>query len=202
MVSASASLIASSSRGRSAWLIGVANHSGQLGPAVVGDLVRPLPPVGLRQRPDEPVALEPGQRGVDLPDVQRPGAAGGVLELGPQLVAVAGAPLQQGEQTVFDAHSYAVCIPRMFADKHPDGHVASVVRLARPGNGTVEREDAGEPPPAGGADGAVGQRLGRELAVVAGGGGQRLPPGWAAPSSRASASFSALARSVTGNGSS
>ena len=106
VVSASASLMASSSRGRSARLDRGGEPERQLGPARVGDLVRPLPPVVLRQRAHQAVAFQPGEGGVDLPDVQRPGAAGGLLELGPQLVAVAGAAFEQGEQTVPDGHSY------------------------------------------------------------------------------------------------
>ena len=38
---------------------------------------------------DQAVAFQPVQGGVDLPDVQRPGGPGAVLEFGPELVAVA-----------------------------------------------------------------------------------------------------------------
>ncbi len=68
---------------------------------------------------DEAVTLEPGQRRVDLPDVERPGGARASLELRPQLVAVHRPLLQQRQQRVPDRHpvppvsGYRVCIPRM-----------------------------------------------------------------------------------------
>ena len=75
---------------------------------------------------DQPVALEPGQGRVDLPDVERPGRAGALLELGAQLVAVHRPLLQQRQQSPAGSTSappdpstaprgdgYRVCIPRM-----------------------------------------------------------------------------------------
>ena len=53
---------------------------------------------------DETVALETLERRVDLPDVERPHAAGGLFELGLQLVAVAPPVVEQGEQTFTDSH--------------------------------------------------------------------------------------------------
>src|SRR4051812_46314838 len=69
-------------------------------------------PVGVR-RPvlrDQTVALEAVEGRVDLPDVQRPGRAGGRVELRAQLVAVAGAALEERQQSVSDGHGYGVCI--------------------------------------------------------------------------------------------
>ncbi|MNG39249.1 hypothetical protein D3C84_1272540 [compost metagenome] len=55
--------------------------------------------------PDQPVPFQTVQRGVDLPDVQRPGGAGAVLKLNPQLVPVTGFVLEQGEETVANGHA-------------------------------------------------------------------------------------------------
>ena len=71
---------------------------GHGGPAGGGDPVGRL--AVLLGRLDQPVPLQPGQRRVDLPDVQRPGPAGAGLQPRPQLVAVAGAFGQQRQQPV------------------------------------------------------------------------------------------------------
>ena len=54
----------------------------------------------LADRLDEPVALEPGQGRVDLPDVERPGPPGPGLELGPQPRAVHRLGREQGQQSL------------------------------------------------------------------------------------------------------
>ncbi len=87
-----------------------------LAPALVGDAVRRAAvTVGLADGLDQAVAFEPPERRVDLADVQRPGRAGGGVELRSQLVAVHRAPLQQGEKTVPNRHAYRVCILRMLS---------------------------------------------------------------------------------------
>ncbi len=53
---------------------------------------------------DEPVALEPLEGRVDLPDVERPHLAGAVLELLSELQPVLRPLAQQREQRVADAH--------------------------------------------------------------------------------------------------
>ena len=53
---------------------------------------------------DEPVALEPLQGRVDLPDVERPHLAGAVLELLAELQPVLRSLAEQGEEGVADAH--------------------------------------------------------------------------------------------------
>ncbi|BDZ38735.1 hypothetical protein GCM10025863_13490 [Microbacterium suwonense] len=53
---------------------------------------------------DQAVALEALEGVVDLADVQRPGRAGAAVELGTKLVAVAGALVEDGEQTLTDGH--------------------------------------------------------------------------------------------------
>ena len=53
---------------------------------------------------DEAVAFQAVQGGVDLPDVQRPGGPGAVLEFDPELVAVTRLVVQQGEEAVADGH--------------------------------------------------------------------------------------------------
>ena len=53
---------------------------------------------------DQPVALQPLQRGVDLAHVQRPDLPGSRLELLAQLKAVLGSLAEQREQRVPDAH--------------------------------------------------------------------------------------------------
>ena len=61
---------------------------------------------------DEAVALGAGQGRVDLPDVQRPGAAGALLEGGLELVAVRRTLVEEGQQPLPDRHTeyvYPVC---------------------------------------------------------------------------------------------
>ena len=53
---------------------------------------------------DQPVALEPLQRGVHLADVEGPDLAGPGFELLPQLETVFGAFAQKAQQGVPDAH--------------------------------------------------------------------------------------------------
>ena len=74
-----------------------------LGPGV-SDAVDDVASAVVAVFPDQAVALKPVQGGVNLPDVQRPGRAGPVLEFDPQLIAVAGLVLEQGQQAVPDGH--------------------------------------------------------------------------------------------------
>ena len=83
---------------------GVGEPAVELVAAGLGDGVAHAALGVLLLRLDQSVALEAGQRRVDLPDVERPGGAGGGVELVTQLVAVHRLPLEQGEQPVFDGH--------------------------------------------------------------------------------------------------
>ena len=74
----------------------------ELFPAGGGELVRLLPVV--LGDGDETVALETFERRVDLPDVERPDAAGGLFELGLQLIAVAPPVVEQGKQSFTHSH--------------------------------------------------------------------------------------------------
>ena len=71
-------------------------------PSGGGELVRLLP-VFLGDD-DETVTFEAFERRVDLPDVERPDPAGGLFELGLQLVAVAPPVVEQGKQTFAHSH--------------------------------------------------------------------------------------------------
>ena len=72
-VTARASLIASSSRGGWVRATGVVNQAATSLAPGVGDPVDDVALVVDALALDEAVALQPGQRRVDLPDVQRPG---------------------------------------------------------------------------------------------------------------------------------
>ena len=73
--------------------------------AVGGDSVSLLRPLALAVVGlDEPVPLEPLQRRVDLPDVQRPDLAGPRLELVLQPQTVLRPLAEQGKEGVWDAH--------------------------------------------------------------------------------------------------
>ena len=112
-LTASASLIASSSRGGWVRGTGEVNHDDHLVAAGLGHGVHHVAlavgPLAL----DQPVALQTRQGRVDLPDVQRPGATGAVLELRPQLVAVARALLEQGQQSVAHRHRWLPSVIRI-----------------------------------------------------------------------------------------
>ena len=118
---ARASLMASSSRAGAERVHRAAEPLRDRRPAGPGDPVGRLAAlVAVAGRLHQPVPLQPGQRRVDLPDVQRPGAAGARLQPGPQLVAVARTFREQGEQAVPDGHQRlrgledtGVCIPGM-----------------------------------------------------------------------------------------
>lgn len=113
LVTAMASLIASSSRGRSARATGVPN---QRRTSSVPSGLNPVDETALivgAHPDDHAVALKAGQGGVDLSDVERPGGAGGGLELHAQLIAVPRSLGEQGQQAVTDRHTYAAGIPRI-----------------------------------------------------------------------------------------
>ena len=59
---------------------------------------------------DEAVTLEPVERRVDLPDVERPRAAGALLELDPQLGAIHRALREEGHEPLLDRHA---CLLRL-----------------------------------------------------------------------------------------
>src|SRR4051794_19161340 len=71
----------------------------------------------LAQRLHEAVALEPAERRVDLPDVQRPGRAGRRVELTSELVAVHRRPSEEREKATSDRHTYGVCILSMYGSR-------------------------------------------------------------------------------------
>jgi hypothetical protein len=52
----------------------------------------------------QPVALEPVEGGVDLPDVERPGPIGAPVELGLEFVAVPWLLVQHGQNRELDGH--------------------------------------------------------------------------------------------------
>ncbi len=56
------------------------------------------------------VALQAGQRRVDLPDVERPRLAGAGLEGRLELVAVARPLAQERQQPVLDRHALTPCL--------------------------------------------------------------------------------------------
>ena len=53
---------------------------------------------------DEAVALQALERVVDLADVERPGRAGTAVELGAQLIPVARALVEDGEEALTNGH--------------------------------------------------------------------------------------------------
>jgi hypothetical protein len=57
---------------------------------------------------DQAVAFEAIERAVDLPDVQRPRRPGATVELGTQLIAVAGALVENREQALPHRHVVSV----------------------------------------------------------------------------------------------
>ena len=69
-----------------------------------GDAVDDVPVAVAAVFADQAVAFQAVEGGVDLPDVQRPGGPGAVLEFGPELVPVARPVLQEGEEAVTDGH--------------------------------------------------------------------------------------------------
>src|SRR5665811_1270567 len=76
-----------------------------LGPTLVGQpVVDPALVVGAPGGLDQAVTLQPGQGRIDLPDVQRPGAAGPRLELAAQLRAIHRLLRQQRQQPPSDRH--------------------------------------------------------------------------------------------------
>ena len=126
-------------------------------------------------------------------------AAGRLLELGAQLVAVLGRRVRAGRASPCRiAHGYGVCIPGM---RSATGAARS--QVGSTGKRDGERGQPGGHPPAGGPYGAVDQRIAAPVAVVARGGAESLPASAAAVRSstldREAAARSA--RSVTGNGS-
>ena len=175
VVSARASLIASSSRGRSARLIGVANQSASSArPASVISYGR-CPPVVLRQRPHQPVAFQPGQGRVDLPDVQRPGRRRWTPRTRPAAGSRTSGRVRAG-RAGRDGWTWQ-------RSMHTGYALATAVRRARrgrsgrsPGNGTVSGVDPGRPAPPGGPHARTRSARRAPGPVGAGGGRQRRPP--------------------------
>ena len=103
--SATRTFITSSSRGGELMSDGVRSHpvsSCRAGRRDPETLLRAILAVAVGL--DQPVPLQPLQRGVDLADIQRPDLAGPRLELFAQLKPVLGPLGEQREQRVPDAH--------------------------------------------------------------------------------------------------
>ncbi len=123
---ATSTLMTSSSRGGDGQVGRRAQPAGQLLGAVGGD-PEPLlrAGIGVVVGLDQAVALQPLQRRVHLPDVERPHLAGARLELLAQLQAVLRALAQQRQQRMPDAHDVTALDIML-------GSILSIISLRQP----------------------------------------------------------------------
>src|SRR5205823_7246441 len=84
---------------------GRAEPPSNLRTAGIGEQVQQVARVVVPCPGDQAVPLQAGQRRVHLPDVERPGAPGALLEPRLELVAVRGALVEEREQALSDRHT-------------------------------------------------------------------------------------------------